>query len=50
MFLQLEFGELTGRGVAGSREAREKVEWVSAGVVMGAFAGVLAKDREKELD
>lgn len=29
MFLQLEFGELTGRGMAGGREAGEKVEQAS---------------------
>lgn len=45
MFLQLEFGELTGRGGAGGREAGEKVGRNSK----VAFAQVLAGDREKGL-
>lgn len=50
MLLQLEFGELSRRGLPRSREAGEKVGQTFMGTILVSLARVLAGDRNKELD
>lgn len=47
MFLQLQFGELTCRGMSGGGEAGEKVVQASARTVVVVLDRGLAEDRER---